>query len=212
MKTYIALAASAAAASAAGGAAAEERTYNYRDFSVIGVSAGVEADIKVGGDYSIRAVGDSEELDRLRVEKRGEGLDIGRKPTKFSWGRRRGGVTVYVSLPALRGVDVSSGADVEAADVDAKSFALEASSGGLVSVAGECGALAVDVSSGGSIEADALRCKTAAADASSGGAMDIFVSETLVADASSGGSIRVVGAPTSVSVEKSSGGSVRVVD
>jgi hypothetical protein len=202
----------AAAALGANAAAAEERSFDYRDFAAIGVSAGVEAEIKVGGDYSIRAVGDSEELDRLRVEKRGDGLDIGRKPSKFSWGRHRGGVTVYVTLPSLRALDVSSGASADAAGVEAGSFALEASSGAVATIAGSCGALAVDVSSGGDIEAGAFACKTASADASSGGAMDILVSESLVADASSGGSIRVRGAPKYVNIEKSSGGSVRVVD
>lgn len=194
-----------------GAAAAEERTYDLRGFSAIGVSAGVEARIKVGGDFSVRAVGDREDLDRLRIEKRGDGLDIGRKPSKFAWARR-GSVVVYVDLPALRALDVSSGASAEANGVDADAFAVEASSGGAATLAGRCGALAADVSSGGDIAARNLKCRNAAAEASSGGAMDIFVSESLVANASSGGAIRVRGAPKTVSVEKSSGGAVRILD
>lgn len=200
------------AAVTAGAAAAAEKTYDIANFAAVGVSAGIEAEIRVGGDYSVKAVGDQQELDELRVEKKGDGLEIGRKPMKFSWGRKRGEVKVFVTLPALKALDVSSGASADASGVDADSFAVEASSGAQATIAGACGALAADVSSGGDIEADALKCKSGAAEASSGGAMDVFVSDSIVAEASSGGSIRVHGTPKNVSIEKSSGGSVRVAE
>lgn len=205
------LAGSAAALAVGGIAAAEERTFPLTGFDAISASAGTDVEIKINPEYSIRAVGDAEEIDRLRIELDGKSLDIGRKHQGFSW-RHRGQVTIYVTLPELKALDVSSGADVTASGVAGGAFALEASSGGQVEVSGNCDTLAADVSSGGNIEAETLQCKTGAASASSGGAMTIYVSETIVADASSGGNIDVAGAPKNVNIDKSSGGDVSVTD
>ncbi len=189
---------------------AAEKSYDLKGFEAVSVSAGIRAEVAVGGEgYSVKAVGDAEDIERLNIRIEGEALDIGRKHGNFSW-RRRGPLTVYVTLPKLKALDVSSGANVEAKGVAGGPFAMDASSGGHLSVSGVCDALSVDVSSGGNIEADDLKCKSARADASSGGSADIFVSDSLIADASSGGNIDVLGSPENVDTDTSSGGNVDV--
>jgi hypothetical protein len=188
---------------------AETKTYAVGDFTRVWAAAGVDVKIAVGGDYSVKAEGSPESLERLEAKVEGGELRIRRVNNGFKW-RRNGQVTVTVSMPALEAVSVSSGASVDATGVDAGAFSIDVSSGGSLDVAGRCDALMLDVSSGGSVDAKALECESAAADASSGGSADVFASESVSGDASSGGSIDVYGKPRTVNKDTSSGGSVSV--
>lgn len=188
---------------------AETKSFDLAGFTRVSASAGTTVNVTVGGDYSVVAESSGEGLDRLRVEVKGDQLEIGRRHRTMSWGRGTR-VVVNVTLPALSGLDVSSGASLEASGVDASDFEIGASSGGDLEVTGRCNALTVDVSSGGSIDARGLECRTAVADASSGGSADIFASESVTGDASSGGSIDVYGQPKKISKDTSSGGSVSI--
>ncbi len=201
--------ASTAAALLATPAFAETQTFNLAGFTRVSAAAGTSVNVTVGGDYSVVAESTSKGLEKLRVEVVGDELQIGRKHKSISWGRSDS-VTVNVTMPAVSGLDVSSGASLDATGVDAGSFALDASSGGALDVTGRCDALSVDVSSGGDIDAQGLVCRTAVADASSGGNADIFASESVTGDASSGGNIDVYGKPKNVTKDTSSGGSVSV--
>jgi hypothetical protein len=207
-RTILALAAFAAASVSA--ANAEEKRYQISGFTSVSASAGTDVSVVVGGDYSVVATGDAKALERLRVELDGKELSIGRKP-QTGWNfKRTGPVEIKVTMPALDGADVSSGASLDVTGVDAGALAVEASSGGSLEIDGTCDALTLDVSSGGSIDGDELKCGTANADASSGGSADLYASESLMADASSGGSLSVSGSPKQVSKDTSSGGSVSV--
>lgn len=204
--------AAAATAIGAGTAFADTQTYDLSGFNAISVSAGITAEIDVGGDYSIRAEGSSDALERLDIRLRGDELKIGRKHRfGFNWGRNER-VTVYVTLPALNGLGVSSGADAEATGVNANRFNLDASSGASVDVSGACKDINVDASSGASADASALECERGTADASSGASVRLFTSQSINADASSGGSIRVYGNPANTNIDRSSGGSVRIAN
>lgn len=172
------------------------------------MSSGVEAKITVGHDYSVRAEGSATSLERLEIKVAGSKLRIGRKSRFFSWGRDS--ITVYVSLPVLSALDVSSGAEAAATGVDADKFRIDASSGGDAEASGVCQEITVDVSSGGDIDAEALQCVSGAADASSGGHASVYTSESIVADASSGGHVSVYGSPPKVKTNNSSGGSVSI--
>lgn len=198
----------AAALIAAGAASAEEKTWNLTGFEGVDASAGTHVMVKANPEFSVRAVGDTEAIDRLKVELDGKTLEIGRK-SGVQWGRGRK-VTVYVTLPAIKAVGVSSGAHIEASGVEGGPVALDASSGGHAEVSGKCDALAANVSSGGHLSASELKCRTASADASSGGHAEIYVSESVDAEASSGGHVEVTGSPKNVNVDKSSGGQVTV--
>jgi hypothetical protein len=197
------------AALAAGVAFADEQTYDLSGFDAVSVSSGIDAEIAVGPGYSVRAESSAESLERIEIKVSGSELQIGRKSRFFSWGRHES-IKVYVSLPALSALDVSSGAEAAATGVNADNFSIDASSGGNAEVRGTCKEITADVSSGGHIDAEALQCVSGAADASSGGHASVYTSESIVADASSGGHVSVYGSPTKVKTDNSSGGSVTI--
>ncbi len=205
--TKLSLLIASAMCAAAAPALAETKSYDFTDFDEVSVSAGVDANITVGGDYSIVAEGAAKDLERLEIKVRDGDLSIGRKSSSF-W-RRSGNITVEVSLPALSGLDVSSGAEAIAENVDAGRFDIEASSGGYAEASGKCETLEADASSGGSVEADKLECRVVFAEASSGGSIDAYASEEADGDASSGGSITIEGDPENRSKDTSSGGRVK---
>ncbi len=199
----------ASALAVIGGAAfAEERNYALIGFNKIDAATGVMVKVNVGGDYSIRAEADAKEFERLMIEVDGDTLSIRRKTGGFGW--KSGEVRVDVSMPSIKGIEASSGASVEARNIEAEEIEIDASSGASIIASGTCTALAADASSGASIKAKDLRCKDVEADASSGASISIFASEAIAGDASSGGSINVAGKPAKVSKSTSSGGSVSV--
>lgn len=188
---------------------ADTKAFDLKGFEGVSVSSGIDATVTVGPDFSILADGAPRDLERLKVEVRGDTLNIGRD-WKRTRGMRNGKVKFTVTLPQLDLLDVSSGASIEAKGVRADTFTIDASSGGFMRVEGTCERIVVDVSSGGNVEAEELVCRTAVVDASSGGAAEVFASEEVSGDASSGGSVRISGSPPRVSKDTSSGGSVRV--
>jgi len=200
-------AATAAAAVLLSPAFADEKVFDFAGFEGISASAGTKVEIKTHAEFSVRAVGDGEAIDRLKIEKDGKMLEIGRKPG-VNFGRSK--VVVYVTLPDLKALSVSSGASADAFGVAGGPVALDGSSGGHAKISGSCDALAANVSSGGHLDAAELHCRTASADASSGGHMKIHVTETVSAEASSGGHVEVSGSPKNVEIAKSSGGQVSV--
>lgn len=196
------------AAMTAAPALAAEKTYQVGDFKTVSVSAGIEAEISVGPAISARAEGTEEGLEKLDVHVSGDELVIRRKPRSgFNWGNGHK-VTVYVTTPALSGLDVSSGAEANAFGVDADTFSTDISSGASAHIKGSCNILSTDVSSGATLDASDLKCKRVTADASSGASARVYASESIVADASSGGSIRVYGSPRDWDIDESSGGDV----
>jgi hypothetical protein len=198
-----------AAAALASPAFAETQSFDLAGFTRVSAAAGTTVNVSVGGGYSVVAESTPEGLARLRVEIKGDELRLGRRPGRIDWGRSAR-VVVNVTLPALSGLDVSSGASLTATGVDAGAFSIDASAGGSVDVTGRCEDLDVDVSSGGNVDAGGLECRSAVVDASSGGKADIFASASLTGEASSGGSIDVHGKPGKVSRETSSGGSIAI--
>jgi len=206
---YAFVAASAVFAIGVNAAHAEERTFNLSGFDAVSASAGVDVDINVGPDYSVRADTTDEGFERLEIRVDNGELIVSRKSRGFNW-KRAPRINVRVTMPGLVGLDVSSGADVDVTGVTADQFDAEISSGGSAEVSGECGHINADVSSGGDLDAEGLLCKYAVVDASSGGSASIYASGSLAADASSGGDIEVSGSPEKTSIDKSTGGSVSI--
>ncbi|WP_425409571.1 head GIN domain-containing protein [Hyphococcus sp.] len=209
--TMTAIAAGAAVCFSAGAAQAETRDYDLSGFTMIDASEGVPVEISVGGDFSVRAEGDSDKLDRLRLENKSSTLHLDRT-RDGGWFKvnRRSDFTVYVTMPSLDGVDVSSGAEVSARSIDADLIRVSVSSGADAVLSGQCNTIEADGSSGADLDAEDLRCNDAVADVSSGADIIVFASQSVRADASSGGDITVYGGPERTNVDESSGGDVHI--
>lgn len=206
-------AAGAASVFAVTAAQAETRTFDLRGFTAVEASAGVDVNVRLGEDYSIRAEGDSEALDRLRLDLDGDTLEIGRVNDRgfFSFGRKWS-VAVYVTAPSLTGAGASSGADLTVTGIDASEFKVSVSSGADATLSGTCGTIKADGSSGADLDARELKCSNAVAGVSSGADLTLYATDSVEADASSGGDITVYGGAKNTDIDKSSGGGVTIRD
>jgi hypothetical protein len=98
------------------------RTYQITDFNGIDLRGSDDVDVRVGAKFSIRAEGPTEQLDRLRIERDGETLDIGRKNgTNFGWSKGAK-VKVYVTLPRLTEANVSGSGNMAVDRVEGAEF------------------------------------------------------------------------------------------
>lgn len=189
-------------------ASAETRSYNdLSGFSEISSSAGVKVVLKQG-PFSVMAENADGKFDKLRIEKSGSRLEIGRKHEFFDWGPGPR-YTVTVSAPDISGINASSGSNLDGRGISFRNIEVHVSSGANVNLDGQCGALEVHVSSGADFRGEGLKCESASVHASSGALAHAFATKVAKGDASSGGDVIFHGNPASFEKDTSSGGRVK---
>ena len=204
------------------GEVVKDRREVSEDFTVVSASEGLDVFVSQGSDYEIMVEADENIIDLIGTDIRDGKLkvhaiqNIGRATKK-----------IYVTMPEVTGMRVSSGADLvsegmleadkiyldasSGADLKVELTADEAeadcSSGADIRITGTANLLYADASSGSDIKARDLMVQRCHANASSGAGISVNVSESLTADASSGADIRYTG-EASVQTKKSVSGSV----
>lgn len=222
---------------------AQSRDFDLTGFDRIDIATGLDAVVTLGDGFSVHAESRSQDaLDNLDVTIN-DGVLTARLEQSFLDFIVSGGlvgmllnngnaVKFTITVPALAGVDASSGADValpgfkgEGLELSASSGAdiavtdavlgsvvANASSGSDIALSGQAQAIDADASSGADIDAEHLATVAATAHASSGAGVSVRASQSVKAEASSGGDIDVYGNPASRDVDASSGGDVNFDD
>lgn len=168
----------------------DARSYAVADFDMIDLRGSDDVDVRVGSGFSVRAEGDSDVLDRLRITREGQTLRIDRKRDKsFNWSG--GNAKVLVTMPRIAGAKVAGSGDVAIDRAEGARFdGAIAGSGGLavaalqvdearLSIAGsgdmaaKGSAQRLDVSIAGSGNFDAPELKTQAAKVSVAGSGNV---------------------------------------
>lgn len=192
---------------AAAAGSATTRTYQVTGFNGIDLRGSDDVDVRVGTGFSIRAEGASDQLDRLKIDRDGETLTIGRK-TGASFGWSKGPkVRVYVTLPRLTDATVSGSGtmavdrvegdgfkggiagsgdlDIGAIRVDTASFSIAGS--GSARASGTVRALKVEIAGSGDVDASKVRAQSADVEiAGSGGVRAVVDGPAKVAMMGSG--------------------------
>lgn len=222
---------------------AQSRDFELSGFDRIDIATGLDAVVTLGDSFAVHAESRSQDaLDNLEVAIN-DGVLTARIEQNFLDFIVSGGlvgmllnngnaVKFTITVPALAGVDASSGADVDLPGFKGERLELSASSGADISVtdavlgtvtarsssgsditlSGEAQAIMADASSGADIDAEDLTAITATAQASSGAGVSIRSSQSVRAEASSGGDIDIYGNPTGREIDESSGGDVNFDD
>jgi hypothetical protein len=88
------------------------RSYAVSGFSGVDLRGSDDAEVRVGGAFSVRAQGPSDMLDDLQIVKDGDTLKIGRKShSGFHWGAGRK-VKVFVTMPSIASAGVAGSGDM----------------------------------------------------------------------------------------------------
>jgi len=192
-------------------AAAESRSYDLSEFDRIDVSAGVVLIAKIGDAQSIHVETEHGDFRDFTIDVKNQKLNVSREWNRLSWHSKKSDYKVFVSVPKLNAIGVSSGSHAKISNIDTRKFVVDLSSGARANLAGNCRECVLDLSSGANLDAKALTCENANIDVSSGGRGVISVSHSIVADASSGGHVTILGNPERVNIDKSSGGRIKII-
>ena len=164
------------AAQGAGGT----RTYAVADFTEVELRGSDDVDVRVGPGFSVRADGDAEVLDHLKITKEGNAIRIGRVRTSgWKWGGK--GARISITMPRLAATAVAGSGDITVdriqgdrfkgdsagsgslsigqLTVDQASFSIAGS--GDVKAGGMAKALTVNIAGSGDVDAGGLKATTA---------------------------------------------------
>lgn len=193
-------------------------------FNGIHVSSGIDVYIRQGSPTEITVEADENLHEHIRVELRDRTLDIG----TYANIRQARSKKVYVTLPELRKVNVSSAGDVRGQgqftcdrldisissagdlylEVEADEIHCSLSSSGDAELTGKARLLEARISSAGDLKAFDLEVEKCRVSASSSGDARVFVTGELDASASSSGDIYYRGDPELRNIRTSSSGKI----
>ena len=215
---------SGAAASGSG----TTRTYQVAGFNGIDLRGSDDVDVRVGTGFSVRAEGPSEQLDRLKIDRDGDTLAIGRKNGgTFGWSKGAK-VKVYVTLPRLTdasvsgsgnlavdrveggafegGVAGSGNLDIGAIRVDEAKFSIAGS--GNARASGTARDLKVEIAGSGDIDGSKLRAQSAKIEIAGSGSVRAVVDGPAKVEMMGSGDVDL-GPNSRCTISKMGSGSVR---
>ena len=155
--------------------------------------AGPDNVIFTTGDFSIRAEGDADAVEKLRYKISGDEIKIGRENSRMSIGDN-GRATIYLSAPSLKSaklagsgnldvdamttestkLSIAGSGDIRVAKIDTASLNSKIAGSGNLSLAGAAGS--VDISIAGSGDVSGKDMKAESADISIAGSGDVELS------------------------------------
>lgn len=97
------------------------RTYAVTDFSDIEQRGPDNVDVRVGAGFSVRAEGDPNVLDKLKIERVGDALRVSRIKSSISLGSS-GTANVYVTMPRIGKAGLAGSGDMAVDRVQGTSF------------------------------------------------------------------------------------------
>jgi len=206
---------------------AETRTLSYTDFTGVSVGWGMRLDVTQSSSYSVQVTGDPDDLQDLKVEKRGKTLTFS-MDRAFGW-HHRGRISVSISMPTLTELDLSGGSNAHISmDTAGKSFSadlsggssllgdlkcadasFELSGGSEVGIAGQGSNLKIDGSGGSEFKLRDFAVTDVTADMSGGSEAVVNMEGALRANQSGGSELTYYGSATIEENEASGGSKIR---
>lgn len=118
------------------------RTYAVSDFTGVDLRGSDDVDVRVGTGFSVRAEGPSDELDKLKIERKGDALQVGRVDSKgLGWiSNGKAKVKIYVTMPRVASANIMGSGSMAIDRIEGQQFDANTAGSGDLSVA----ALSVD--------------------------------------------------------------------
>jgi hypothetical protein len=207
--------------------APEIREFNFTGFTGVSVGSGMNVEITQGQNYRVSVRAEPAELERLRVEKRGDALQFS-MGLSGSW-RRQGRVDITITMPRLTDLSVSGGAQATVTmDIASDRFRADVSGGGglkghlragdvdlnlsggsEVTLEGNGGDISVDGSGGAELHARDFAVRNVRANLSGGSEMTVTMEGELEGHLSGGSEIVYYGNASLGRTDFSGGSSIR---
>ncbi|RDE04713.1 head GIN domain-containing protein [Sphingomonas aracearum] len=212
--------------SIAGNGTGNARTFPVTGFTKIELAGADEVDVRVGTGFSVRAEGAEDELEKLRITRDGDALGIGRKRGFGLSGGK--GLKLFVTMPAIRGVQIAGSGRMTIDRVEGQSFTGESAGAGKLEIgaldtesadfstagsgdmtlAGTTRSLDIDIAGAGSIKAQRLVASEAKVSIAGAGDVTATVNGPASVEIMGSGNVDL-GAGASCTVNKMGSGEVR---
>lgn len=174
------------------------RTFAVADFITVDQRGPDDVDVRVGSAFSVRAEGDPETIEKVKIERVGDSLRIGRvNSIGLNWGSKAG-AKVYVTMPRVAGASLAGSGDIAIDRVEGAAFTgsiagagtmalgtvavqrleLSIAGAGDVTARGETGALKVSIAGAGDIDAEGLKATRADIEIAGSGSIKAAVDGT----------------------------------
>lgn len=205
------------------------RSFDLSGFDSVELAGPDDVIVRVGAAPSVKAEGDTALLDQLEIEVVKGALEIRRKKNGWLNSSSHGkGVTITVTLPAIKGASIAGSGDMDVDTVAGDAFeASIAGSGSLkvgavkvekleVSIAGSgsaevggaAGDIDVSIAGSGDLDAKALKARTADISIAGSGDVEAGVSEAAKVSIIGSGDVGILGG-AKCSITKIGSGDVR---
>jgi hypothetical protein len=212
----------------AGPRATGERSFQVGAFQSVSLEGSHDVVVTVGGAPSVRAEGDAQALERLDIRVEGGTLKVGSRPGGWFSFRNHGGVTVYVTAPALSGATIAGSGDMRVDRVQAEAFEAEIAGHGDMeigaiqaarvsfSIAGAGGIRAagtaeqsdVSIAGSGSVSLERLQTRRTSVSVAGSGDIAVRASESVEGSVMGSGDVTVHGGAR-CSISKMGSGDIR---
>ena len=198
-------------------------------FTSVGLGGSMKVVLRQGSPQKVEVQGDAEDLAHLETIVTNNKLRINtKKQSGMSWYNLKGPVTVYVTMPVIKGLSVGGSGTIKAADaikaanldlavsgsggiqltsVTADKISSSLSGSGTIQAAGVAPEQAISVSGSGGVQAAKLQSKTCSVSISGSGDCRVQATQLLEASIVGSGEVYVTGNPV---VKSSVVGSGRV--
>jgi hypothetical protein len=189
----------------AGSGTGTSRSFAIADFTGVDLRGSDDVDVRVGTGFSVRAEGPSAELDKLKIEKVGDTLRVGRVDgNSFHWGSSsHKGVTIYVTMPRIADAAIAGSGNMSVDRVEGQSFRGDTAGSGDLDVAAlnvQAGDFSIAGSGGMKLKGSSKHLKIAIAGSGDVDAGGLKAEGADVSVAGSGGVRADVTGPAQVSV------------
>jgi hypothetical protein len=201
------------------------RTFNLKDFDRLSLGSAFEINV-TKGNHSVKVEGRKQDIDDLEADVNSGRLRIRYKDSN-GWGRNRKRVTVTISMPTLKGLDLSgatiskvsgfndlgtldldiSGASKSEIQVKAQAIIMDMSGASTINLIGSANRIEGEVSGATSLRAYDFQVKDAFLDVSGASSIKVSVTGKLEVEASGASSVRYRG---TASVRSSTSGASSV--
>ena len=162
----------------AGTGSGDARSFAASGFTRVNLAGSDDVDVRVGPAFSVRAEGDSDMLDRLKVQLDGDTLKVSRRSGSFF---SSGKAKLFVTMPALSGASIAGSGDmavdraqgetlkasiagsgsIRFAQVDVGRADFSIAGSGDIGVAGSARALGVSIAGSGNVDGKDLTANEA---------------------------------------------------
>ncbi|HXH62011.1 MAG TPA: head GIN domain-containing protein [Fimbriimonadaceae bacterium] len=169
------------------------KDFNMTGFEKISSNGSMSLTVKVGGAESIKANGDQDRINNLKMSVEDGELVI--KEDSKNWFGSHGKLHIDITLPKLTALAINGSGDATVDGVDSDSFSVSISGSGDITATGQAEKCTVSVSGSGDIDVSKIKSKSATVEIAGSGNIAVDASDTLDATISGSGNVSYTGDP-----------------